>query len=257
MRGVNKVIIIGNLGADPETRQFNNGGCVTNISVATSEQWTDKQTGEKKEATEWHRISLFNRLGEIAGQYLKKGSKVYIEGSLRTRKYQDNNGQDRYITEIRAEQLQMLDGATGNQNGGGFNNQNGGYNNQNGGFNNQNGGYNNQNNGGFNNQSGGGYNNQNGGGFNNQSGGGYSNNQNNGGFNNQNGGGQSYQKNTTGQPPNNNAQPPANVPNNNTQIANTGASKNGAPAPTGAGKTTSMPAGPVDDDIPFMPIKVY
>ena len=109
MRGVNKVIIIGNLGADPEARQFNNGGNVTNISVATSEQWTDKQSGEKREATEWHRISLFNRLGEIAAQYLRKGSKVYIEGSLRTRKYQDQSGQDRYVTEIRADQLQMLD----------------------------------------------------------------------------------------------------------------------------------------------------
>ncbi len=115
MRGVNKVIIIGNLGADPESRQFNNGGSVTNISVATSEQWTDKQSGEKREATEWHRISLFNRLGEIAAQYLRKGSKVYIEGSLRTRKYQDQSGQDRYITEIRAEQMQMLDGASGGQ----------------------------------------------------------------------------------------------------------------------------------------------
>ena len=140
MRGVNKVIIIGNLGADPEARQFNNGGSVTNISVATSEQWTDKQSGEKKEATEWHRISLFNRLGEIAAQYLRKGSKVYIEGSLRTRKYQDPNGQDRYITEIRAEQMQMLDGATGGggqgdnsfggQNQGGYGNQ-GGQSNQN------------------------------------------------------------------------------------------------------------------------------
>ncbi len=110
MRGVNKVIIIGNLGADPEARQFNNGGSVTNISVATSEQWTDKQSGEKREATEWHRIVLFNRLGEIAAQYLRKGSKVYIEGSLRTRKYQDQSGQDKYITEIRADQLQMLDG---------------------------------------------------------------------------------------------------------------------------------------------------
>ena len=130
MRGVNKVIIIGNLGADPEARQFNNGGSVTNISVATSEQWTDKQSGEKREATEWHRIALFNRLGEIAAQYLRKGSKVYIEGSLRTRKYQDQNGQDRYITEIRAEQMQMLDGAGGAQDGGsaGFGGQTGGYN---------------------------------------------------------------------------------------------------------------------------------
>ena len=140
MRGVNKVIIIGNLGADPEARQFNNGGSVTNISVATSEQWTDKQSGEKREATEWHRISLFNRLGEIAAQYLRKGSKVYIEGSLRTRKYQDPNGQDRYITEIRAEQMQMLDGQSGGQDSSNFGGQNqgqGGYGNQ-GGQSNQN-----------------------------------------------------------------------------------------------------------------------
>lgn len=115
MRGVNKVIIIGNLGADPEARQFDGGGSVTNISVATSEQWTDKNSGEKREATEWHRISLFNRLGEIAAQYLRKGSKVYIEGSLRTRKYQDPQGQDRYITEIRADQMQMLDGKSEGQ----------------------------------------------------------------------------------------------------------------------------------------------
>ena len=142
MRGVNKVIIIGNLGADPEARQFNNGGSVTNISVATSEQWTDKQSGEKREATEWHRISLFNRLGEIAAQYLRKGSKVYIEGSLRTRKYQDPNGQDRYITEIRAEQMQMLDGATGDQSDNSFGGQNQG---QGGGYGNQ-GGQSNQNN---------------------------------------------------------------------------------------------------------------
>lgn len=145
MRGVNKVIIIGNLGADPEARQFNNGGSVTNISVATSEQWTDKQSGEKKEATEWHRIVLFNRLGEIAAQYLRKGSKVYIEGSLRTRKYQDSSGQDRYITEIRADQMQMLDSqgegqAPNNQNSRPAQN-NQGYNNQSSqpqqGFNNQ------------------------------------------------------------------------------------------------------------------------
>ena len=142
MRGVNKVIIIGNLGADPEARQFSNGGSVTNISVATSEQWTDKQSGEKREATEWHRIALFNRLGEIAAQYLRKGSKVYIEGSLRTRKYQDQSGQDRYITEIRAEQMQMLDGQTGGGQGGdSFGGQNQG---QSGGYNQ--GGQNNQNN---------------------------------------------------------------------------------------------------------------
>ena len=118
MRGVNKVIIVGNLGADPEVRQFGNGGSVTNITVATSEQWTDKQTGEKKEATEWHKITLFNRLGEIAAQYLRKGSKVYIEGSLRTRKWQDKNGQDRYTTEVRADQLQMLDSNQGQANTG-------------------------------------------------------------------------------------------------------------------------------------------
>ncbi|WP_264480688.1 single-stranded DNA-binding protein [Psychrobacter sp. I-STPA6b] len=124
MRGINKVIIVGNLGADPESHQFSNGGSVTNISVATSEQWTDKQTGEKREATEWHRIVLFNRLGEIAAQYLRKGSKVYIEGSLRTRKWQDQNGQDRYTTEIRADQMQMLDSVGSNQNGyqGGYQN---------------------------------------------------------------------------------------------------------------------------------------
>ena len=110
MRGVNRVIIIGNLGSDPEVKQFANGGSVTTISVATSEQWIDKQTGEKREATEWHRISLYQKLGEIAAHYLRKGSQVYIEGSLRTRKYQDQNGQDRYVTEIRAEQMQMLGG---------------------------------------------------------------------------------------------------------------------------------------------------
>ena len=115
MRGVNKVIIIGTLGADPEVKQFSNGGSITNISVATSEQWTDKQSGEKREATEWHRISLSNRLGEIAAQYLRKGSKVFIEGSLRTRKYQAADGTDRYATEIKAFSMQMLDSANGGQ----------------------------------------------------------------------------------------------------------------------------------------------
>ena len=110
MRGVNKVIIIGSCGSDPEVKQFANGGSVTSIAVATSEQWNDKQTGERREQTEWHRISLFNKLAEIAAQYLRKGSQVYIEGSLRTRKYQDQNGQDRYVTEIRADQMQMLGG---------------------------------------------------------------------------------------------------------------------------------------------------
>ena len=135
MRGVNKVIIIGTLGADPEVKQFSNGGSVANISVATSEQWTDKQSGEKREATEWHRVSLANRLGEIAAQYLRKGSKVYIEGKLSTRKYQAQDGTDRYVTEIKAFSMQMLDSANegqkpnnqGNQNN---NQQNGGYSNQ-------------------------------------------------------------------------------------------------------------------------------
>ena len=114
MRGVNKVIIIGTLGADPEVKQFSNGGSIANISVATSEQWTDKQSGEKREATEWHRVSLANRLGEIAAQYLRKGSKVYIEGKLSTRKY-EKDGQDRYVTEIKAFSMQMLDSANGGQ----------------------------------------------------------------------------------------------------------------------------------------------
>ena len=110
MRGVNKTITIGTLGADPEVKQFSNGGSVTTISVAVSEKWTDKQTGQPKENTEWLRIVLNNKLAEIAAHYLRKGSQVYIEGSLRTRKYQDQNGQDRYVTEIRADQMQMLGG---------------------------------------------------------------------------------------------------------------------------------------------------
>lgn len=136
MRGVNKVIIVGRLGNDPITRQFQNGGSVTNISVATSEQWTDKQTGERRESTEWHRISFFGKLAEIAGNYLKKGSAVYVEGSLRTNKYTDQNGIERFSTEIRADNLQMLDS---NPNAGNFNNQQnfGGYPNQNQGFNQQ------------------------------------------------------------------------------------------------------------------------
>jgi len=109
-RGVNKVIIVGNLGGDPETRYFPSGDAVTNITVATSETWKDKQTGEQREATEWHRVAFNGRLAEIAGEYLKKGSKVFIEGSLKTRKWQDKNtGQDRYTTEIRAREMQMLD----------------------------------------------------------------------------------------------------------------------------------------------------
>lgn len=108
-RGVNKVIIVGNVGQDPETKYMPSGGAVTNISVATSEQWKDKQTGQPQERTEWHRIVFYNRLAEIAGEYLRKGSKVYIEGSLRTRKWQDQSGQDRYTTEIVAREMQMLD----------------------------------------------------------------------------------------------------------------------------------------------------
>ena len=109
-RGVNKVILIGVLGRDPETKSFPNGGSVTNFSIATSEQWKDKNTGEQREETEWHRIVLNNKLGEIAQQYLKKGSKVYIEGSLRTRKWTDKDGVERYSTEIRGDSMQMLDG---------------------------------------------------------------------------------------------------------------------------------------------------
>ena len=110
MRGVNKTITLGTLGADPEVKQFANGGSITTISVAVSEKWTDKQTGQLKENTEWLRIVFNNKLAEIAAQYLRKGSQVYVEGSLRTRKYQDQNGQDRYVTEIRADQMQMLGG---------------------------------------------------------------------------------------------------------------------------------------------------
>lgn len=112
-KGINKVILIGNLGQDPETKYMPSGGAVTNISVATSESWKDKQTGENQERTEWHRVVFFNRLAEIAGEYLTKGSKVYIEGSLRTRKWQDQSGQDRYTTEIVANEMQMLDSQSG------------------------------------------------------------------------------------------------------------------------------------------------
>ena len=111
MRGVNKVILVGTLGANPESRTFPNGGSVCQFSIATSEKWQNKQSGEWIEQTEWHRIVANNRLGEIAQQYLKKGSKVYIEGSLRTRKWNDQNGQERYSTEVRADHLQMLDSA--------------------------------------------------------------------------------------------------------------------------------------------------
>ncbi|NOR69953.1 MAG: single-stranded DNA-binding protein [Methylomarinum sp.] len=114
---LNKVTLIGRLGADPEVKYMPSGGAVANISLATSRRWKDKQSGERREETEWHRVSFFNRIAEIAGEYLRKGSLVYIEGRIRTRKWQDQNGQDRYTTEIIAEQMQMLDsksGGTGN-----------------------------------------------------------------------------------------------------------------------------------------------
>jgi single-strand DNA-binding protein len=112
-RGINKVILVGNLGADPETRYAASGSAITNIRVATSESWRDKQTGENQERTEWHRVVFFNKLAEIAGEYLRKGSQVYVEGSLRTRKWQDQSGQDRYSTEIVANEMQMLGGRSG------------------------------------------------------------------------------------------------------------------------------------------------
>ncbi|OTG84988.1 single-stranded DNA-binding protein [Acinetobacter sp. ANC 4648] len=164
MRGVNKVILVGTLGKDPETKTFPNGGSLTQFSIATSESWTDKNSGERKEQTEWHRIVLNNRLGEIAQQYLRKGSKVYIEGSLRTRQWTDQNGQERYTTEIRGEQMQMLDSNNRQQTEGagdnsGFNQPR--FNNNN----NQQSGYGQQQNSGFNQQQSsnqGGYSNTNG-----------------------------------------------------------------------------------------------
>ncbi len=108
-RGVNKVILIGNLGRDPEVRYMPSGGAVANVTLATSESWKDRQTGETQERTEWHNVVFFNRLAEIAGEYLRKGSKIYVEGSLRTRKWQGKDGQDRYTTEIIASEMQMLD----------------------------------------------------------------------------------------------------------------------------------------------------
>jgi single-strand DNA-binding protein len=123
-RGVNKVILVGNLGNDPETRFFPDGGAVTNASIATSETWKDRQTGQLQERTEWHRVVFRDRgnyrLGQIAGEYLRKGSKVYIEGSLRTRKWQDQSGQDRYTTEIIVSDMQMLDSRGAGQQGGEF-----------------------------------------------------------------------------------------------------------------------------------------
>ena len=113
-RGINKVILIGNCGQDPEVRYMPSGGEVTNVSIATSESWKDKQTGEKRDRTEWHRVVFFNQLAKIAGDYLRKGSQIYVEGSLRTRKWQDQNGQDRYTTEIVASEMQMLNSRSAN-----------------------------------------------------------------------------------------------------------------------------------------------
>ncbi|HEU4600721.1 MAG TPA: single-stranded DNA-binding protein [Steroidobacteraceae bacterium] len=118
-RGINKVILVGNLGADPDTRYMPSGKAVTNIRIATSDSWKDKQTGDTQERTEWHSVVLFDKLGEIAAEYLRKGSQVYIEGSLRTRKWQDKEGKDRYTTEIVARDMQMLGGRGGAAGGGG------------------------------------------------------------------------------------------------------------------------------------------
>lgn len=117
-RGVNKVILVGNCGSDPETKHLPSGSAVTNLSIATSDSWKDKQSGQQQERTEWHRVVFFNRLAEIAGEYLKKGSKVYVEGRLQTRKWQGQDGQDRYTTEIVANEMQMLD-SRGSSGGGG------------------------------------------------------------------------------------------------------------------------------------------
>ncbi len=118
-RGVNKVILIGNLGQDPEIKYMPSGGAVANVRLATSESWKDKTTGEMQERTEWHTVVFFNRLAEIVGEYLKKGGKIYVEGSLRTRKWQGKDGQDRYSTEIVASEMQMLDSKGGGSGGGG------------------------------------------------------------------------------------------------------------------------------------------
>ncbi len=130
MASVNKVIIVGNLGRDPEMRTFPSGDQVANVTIATTDKWKDKQSGEMKEATEWHRVVFNGRLAEIAGQYLRKGSQVYVEGSLRTRKWTDQAGVEKYSTEIRADQMQMLgsrQGMGGGQGGGGGGQQGGGY----------------------------------------------------------------------------------------------------------------------------------
>ena len=126
-RGINKVILVGNLGSDPENRMSQAGAAITNLSIATSETWKDKSTGQQQERTEWHRVVFFNRLAEVAAEYLRKGSKVYVEGTLRTRKWQDKQtGQDRYTTEIVGNEMQMLDSRGAGGGGDSYNNQGGG-----------------------------------------------------------------------------------------------------------------------------------
>ena len=126
-RGINKVILVGNLGSDPENRMSQAGAAITNLSIATSETWKDKSTGQQQERTEWHRVVFFNRLAEVAAEYLRKGSKVYVEGTLRTRKWQDKQtGQDRYTTEIVGNEMQMLDSRGAGGSGDSYNNQGGG-----------------------------------------------------------------------------------------------------------------------------------
>jgi single-strand DNA-binding protein len=146
-RGINKVILVGNLGQDPEVRFMPNGGAAANFTIATSETWKDKQTGEQKEKTEWHKLACFGKLAEICGEYLKKGSKIYVEGRLQTRKWQNQQGQDQYTTEVVFDDMQMLDSKPqGQQQGGYQQNQQGGYQgNQAPQQGQQQGGYNNQN----------------------------------------------------------------------------------------------------------------
>ena len=198
---MSNVILVGTLGKDPETKTFGNGGSLTQFSIATSDSWTDKNTGEKKEQTEWHRIVLSNRLGEIAQQYLRKGSKVYIEGSLKTRQWRDQNGQERYSTEIRGDQMQMLDSPRGDNQS---NYNQGGYNQNQQGFSQNQGGYGGQNSQGFN---------QNQGGFGGKNTQGF--NQNQGGF-----GGKNTQGFNQNSKPNNGQKPPQNqnIPNKNNDL---------------------------------------
>ena len=198
---MSNVILVGTLGKDPETKTFGNGGSLTQFSIATSDSWTDKNTGEKKEQTEWHRIVLSNRLGEIAQQYLRKGSKVYIEGSLKTRQWTDQNGQERYSTEIRGDQMQMLDSPRGDNQS---NYNQGGYNQNQQGFSQNQGSYGGQNSQGFN---------QNQGGFGGKNTQGF--NQNQGGF-----GGKNTQGFNQNSKPNNGQKPPQNqnIPNKNNDL---------------------------------------